>query len=161
MQTVYVLIGAPACGKTRWALRNAKLLGASILSADIVRDAIRRSGGDPFDGDRVFGDVRQQLEQQLASGASVIIDATHWQQQYRSYAVEAARAAGAKTVGVWFDIPLDVCLERNDSRLGSSPGLRREDPDTIRRIHAGLEPPAPDEFDELQSITIDDEQEPD
>jgi hypothetical protein len=75
--------------------------------------------------------------------------------------VEAARAAGAQLIGVWFDIPLEVCLGRNEARLGSSPGLRREDPDTIRRIHSGLEPPTLDEFDELQRVTLDDEQEPD
>ena len=153
MQTVYILIGAPACGKTYWALRNAKRLGAEIVSADVQRDSIRRAGGDPFDGDRVFADLGRQLHALLASGASVIVDATHWQRQYRTYAVEAARATGARSVGVWFDMPLEVCLRRNDIRLGSSPGLRREDPDIIRRIHSGLEPPTLDEVDEIVRVT--------
>ncbi|HEY4689324.1 MAG TPA: ATP-binding protein [Anaerolineae bacterium] len=152
MQTIYVLIGAPACGKTQWALRNAKRLGAFILSADVVREAIRQSGGDPFDGDRVFAELGQRLSERLLSGDSVIVDATHWQRQYRSYAVSAARAVGARIVGVWFDVPLEVCLQRNDSRLGSSPGLRREDPETIRRIHVGLELPSIEEFDEIHRI---------
>ncbi|MGH2593363.1 MAG: AAA family ATPase [Anaerolineae bacterium] len=153
MQTVYVLIGAPACGKTRWALQNAKRLGASVLSADVVRDEIRRAGGDPFEGDRVFAKLGLRLGERLACGASVIVDATHWQRQYRSYAVNSARAAGARVIGMWFDVPLDVCLQRNEQRIGASPGLRREDPDTLRRIHAGLEPPALDEFDVIQRIT--------
>jgi predicted kinase len=153
MQTVYVLIGAPACGKTQWALRNARPLGASILSVDIVRDEVRRSGGDPFDGDRIFGELEQRLCAQLATGTSVVVDATHWQRAYRAYAVRAARATGAQAIAVWFDVPLDVCLARNATRMGSSPGLRREEPDTIRRIHAGLEPPAPDEFDAIRRVT--------
>jgi len=153
MQTVYILIGAPACGKTRWALQNARRLGATLLSADAVREAIRQTGGDPFDGDRVFAELGQRLHEQIGSGASVIIDATHWQRQYRSYAVSAARAAGAKIVGIWFDVSLEACLRRNESRLGTSPGLRREDPDIVRRIHAGLEPPTLDEFDAVERIT--------
>ena len=155
MQTVYVLIGAPACGKTHWAVRNARRLGAVILSADIVRDAIRRAGGDPFDGDRVFAELGRRLKEQMASGASVIVDATHWQRSYRAYAVSAAQAAGARVIGVWFDTPLEICLQRNAIRIGGSPGMRREDPETIRRIYAGLEPPAKNEFDDAWRITAD------
>lgn len=154
MQHVYILIGAPACGKTRWALSQARQLNVSILSADIIRDDIRRAGGDPFDGDRVFSEMGRRLDQLLAEGASIIVDATHWQRQYRAYALTSARAAGAKTIGVWFDISLDVCLQRNDRRSGTRPGLRREDPETLRRIHAGLEPPGRDEFDEIRRITF-------
>ena len=152
MQTVYILIGAPACGKTRWALRNARRLHASVLSADIVRDDLCRAGGDPFDGDRVFAQLGQRLGERLAKGESVIVDATHWRRQYRAYAVDAAVAARAKVVGVWFDVPLEECLRRNEQRVGSSPGLRREDPETIRRIHNGLELPSIKEFDEIQRI---------
>jgi len=153
MQSVYVLIGAPACGKTYWALQNAERLHATILSADTVRDEIRRAGGDPFDGDRVFAEVGRKLDGLLAQGESVIVDATHWQRLYRAYAVDSARAARAQVVGVWFDIPLSVCLQRNDERLGDSPGLRREEPDVLRRIHAGLEPPGADEMDEILLLT--------
>ncbi len=152
MPTVYVLIGAPACGKTSWALQNARRLGALVLSADVVRDEIRRAGGDPFDGDRVFADLDTRLRERLAGGASVIVDATHWQRAYRAYAVNAARAVGARLVAVWFDVPLEECLQRNEGRLGSSPGLRREDPDTIRRIHSGLELPSIEDFDEIQCV---------
>lgn len=158
MQNVYVLIGAPACGKTRWSLRNAKSLGATVVSADVVRDAIRRSGGDPFDGDRVFAALDERLQQQLAAGDSVIADATHWRREFRAYAIRAARAVGAQAVGVWFDVPLEVCLQRNEGRLGSSPGLRREDPETIRRIHTGLEPPTLEEFEQVARITLDHDQ---
>jgi len=152
MPTVFVLIGAPACGKTRWAVRHAKRLDAVIVSADTVRDEIRRAGGDPFDGDRVFSQLDHRLRNQLAAGQSVIVDATHWRRLYRAYAVDAARDAKARAVGVWFDVPLEVCLQRNAGRLGSSPGLRREDPDTIRRIHSGLELPSIADFDEVWRI---------
>lgn len=155
MQIVYILIGAPACGKSQWALRNARRLNAAILSADAVRDDVRRAGGDPFDGDRVFAEVERRLGQRLAEGASVVVDATHWQRRYRAYAVAGARARGAKVVGVWFDIPLEVCLSRNDRRLGDSPGLRREDPEVLRRIHAGLEGPTLDEVDEIVRVADD------
>ncbi|HLF29033.1 MAG TPA: ATP-binding protein [Anaerolineae bacterium] len=152
MQTVYILIGAPGCGKTSWALQNAGRLGATILSVDVVRDEIRRNGGDPFDGDRVFNELSARLAERLAGGASVILDATHWQRPYRAYAVNCARASGAKVVAIWFDIPLAVCLRNNETRLGNSPGLRREDPETIRRIHIGLELPSIEDFDEIWRI---------
>jgi protein phosphatase len=155
MQTVYVLIGAPACGKTHWALQNAKRLDAVILSSDVVRDEIRRAGGDPFDGDQVFNEIEQRLRQQLMLGHSVIVDATHWRREYRAYAVNAARDATARRVAVWFDVPLDVCLQRNEGRLGDSPGLRREDPDTVSRIYAGLELPSIEDFDEIRRIRED------
>lgn len=155
MPTVYILIGAPACGKTYWAARNAKRLGTIVLSVDAARDEIRRAGGEPFDGDRVFAQLDRRLREQLSAGQSVIVDATHWKREYRAYAVDAAREAGARTVAVWFDVPLEVCLRRNESRLGSSPGLRREDPETIHRIHTGLELPSIEDFDEVRRIRED------
>jgi predicted kinase len=154
MQFVYILIGTPACGKTCWATRNAQCLGVTILSADVIREDLRRSGGDPFDGKWVFATMARRLEQLLAEGTSAIVDATHWRRAYRAYAVERARSAGALAVGVWFDIPLDICMTRNAARLGSQPGMRREEPETLRRIHVGLEPPTPDEVDHVRRITM-------
>lgn len=154
MSTLYVLIGAQGAGKTSWARHNRERLNAVVLASDDVRnDMVAQGRGDPRAGDQVFAEVERRLRQLLASGQNVILDATHWQRRYRCYALDAAREFGYRTVAVWFDLPLQVIQARNAGRGDTAWGYRAEDSEFVARVHAGLEPPGADEFDEVWRIS--------
>ncbi len=154
MNTLYILIGAQGAGKTHWAERNRERLNAVVLASDDVRnDMVAQGWGDPRDGDQVFAEVERRLRRLLATGQDVILDATHWQRRYRRYALDAAREYGYRTVAVWFDLPLEVVQARNAGRDDTAWGYRAEDSAFVARVHAGLEPPGADEFDEIRRMT--------
>lgn len=156
MHTLYVLIGAQGAGKSAWAERNRERLNAVVLASDDVRnDMVTQGWGDPRDGDQVFAEVARRLRRLLATGQNVILDATHWQRRYRRYALDAAREYGYRTVAVWFDLPLEVVQARNTGRSDTTWGQRAEDNAFVARVHAGLEPPGTDEFDEIRRMTDD------
>ena len=149
MKTLYVLIGAPGSGKSAWARENGLRLGAVVVGSDDVRGEFEARGGNPLDGDAVFAEVERRARDRLAAGQSVILDATHYRRQYRTYAIGLARDLGARRVAIWFDVPLAECLRRNAGRTGGTFGDEPVPDQVVRDIFAHLQPPRPDEFDEI------------
>ncbi len=152
MTTVYVLIGAPGSGKSTWARENAARLKAAVVSSDEVRREFHANGQNPLNGDRVFAEVERCAREHLRAGSSVILDATHFLPKYRTYALYLAGDFQARRVAIWFDVPLAVCLRRNAQRTDQTFGAEPVSEDIVRNIHARLQPPRQDEFDEIERI---------
>ena len=69
--------------------------------------------------DRVFRTLRYLLRQRLAIGRPVhYIDATNLTPQERAPYVAIGQAYGCEVEAVFFDVPLEVCRERNARRHG-------------------------------------------
>lgn len=149
MNTLYILIGAPGSGKSTWARENAARFGAAVVGSDDVRNDFHANGQNPLDGDAVFAEVERRARHLLCAGRSVILDATHYRRRYRTYALGVARDLGARRVAIWFDVPLAECLNRNARRLGTAFGGEPVPSQVIRDIFEHLQPPRPDEFDEI------------
>lgn len=152
MPTLYVLIGIPGSGKSTWARENAQRLHAVVVSSDSVRRDLRAHGQNPLDGDLVFADVEHRAREQLRAGRSVILDATHSLRKYRTYALYLAGDFHARRIAIWFDVPLEVCLRRNVQRTKQIFGEEEVPEAVVRRMHARLQPPGKDEFDEIVRI---------
>ena len=152
MNTVYVLIGAPGSGKSTWARENAARFGAVVVGSDDVRNDFHANGQNPLDGDAVFAEVERRARDVLRAGRCVILDATHYRRRYRTYAVDVARDLGARRVALWFDVPLAECLRRNAHRSVMAFGGEPVPSQVVRDIFGQLEPPRPDEFDEIVRI---------
>ena len=156
MSVVYLLLGAQGSGKSTWANANAGRLGAALLASDDVRNELESSrAGDPNDGDRVFQVVEAQLEWLLSQNRTVIVDATHARKTWRRNEIAIARQHGARVVGVWFDLPLEICLARNAAKPGLTWGDRVVPEDLLRWVWRGFEQPEADEFDEVWRVTAD------
>lgn len=151
---VYILIGAQGSGKSTWARANAARLQAEVLASDEVRNELETTKqGDPEDGDQVFAVVETRLADLLAARRNVIVDATHAVRDWRKNHLAIARRAGARTVAVWFDVPLGVALQQNRRKPGGPLwGDRRVPEPVVRGIHRKLEPPGEDEFDEIWRV---------
>jgi protein phosphatase len=147
--TLYVLSGLPGAGKSTWARDNANRLHATVVCSDDVRCDLEADGRDPWDGDVVFAEVERRARLLLEAARSVIVDATHFQRRYRTYLRHLGIGIGVHRVAIWFDVPLEICLERNAGRSGLAFGDRRMTDEFVRGLADVFEPPAHDEFDEI------------
>ena len=152
MPTLYVLIGLPGSGKSHWAQTNADRIGAVVVGSDDVRAEFQALGENPHDGNAVFAEVERRARALLQADRSVILDATHYQRRYRTYAIDLARQLRVPCVAVWFDTPLASALQRNGWRTGDRFGAQRVPDHIIRDMAAHFDPPGGAEFDRVVRI---------
>ena len=93
---------------------------------------------------------RASIAQALAAGRSVVVDNTNLRSTDRAPLIAAARAAGAKVAGYFFDATAKECLARNRAREGKA----RVPDVAIHVARARLEPPTREEgFEALFIVT--------
>lgn len=153
MAIIYLLIGLQGSGKSVWAKENAGRLEAEVISSDEIRNELEAKGEKEIDNERVFTIFNQRLEELLKARRNVILDATHARRAWRADSLKIARQHGATVVGVWFDVPLAVCRQRNASRKGKRWGERAVPDNFLLGVARGFEGPGLGEFDEVWRIT--------
>lgn len=116
MTQAIISIGLPGCGKSTVLKPMAEKLGYTYLNADDIREELT---GDPANH-AMEADVWQLVYARAAEGlhyGGVIIDATHTKRKDRREMIEHLRRHGAdEIIGLWFDIPYEVCAARNAAR---------------------------------------------
>lgn len=116
---IVVLVGLPGSGKSTY-LEHRKVSG---LSSDAIRRLLADDETDQTIHVRVFQTLRYLLEQRLAIGRPMTyIDATNLTPEERRPYIEIGRAWGCDVEAVFFDVPLEVCMERNARRDRVVPG---------------------------------------
>jgi len=129
---IVVLVGLPGSGKSTY-LERAGALG---LSSDAIRKLLADDETDQTIHVRVFETVRFLLAQRLAIARPVTyIDATNLTPEERRPYIEIGRAHGCEIEAVFFDVPLEVCRERNARRNRVVPE------DVLIKMAAKLTPP--------------------
>src|SRR5260370_19342863 len=92
-------------------------MGARGLSSDGIRKLLADDETDQTIHMRVFETLRYLLVQRLAIGRPVTyIDATNLTPEERRPYLEIGRAWECEVEAVFFDVPLEVCLDRNARR---------------------------------------------
>jgi predicted kinase len=130
-----LLIGIPASGKS--SFYKARFADTHVrLNQDMLRTPHR---------------LWMLRDACLAAGASFVLDNTNVTRAGRAEHLEAARAAGFRVEGYFFDGGPAEALLRNRGRAG-----RARVPDAaVRGMSARLEPPAPEEgFDALRRVRL-------
>ncbi|EOM77071.1 AAA family ATPase [Rhodococcus rhodnii] len=95
--------GASGSGKSTTARAVGALLDAPVLRSDVVRKEILAPGADPYTPDRLAATYRELVRrgaEELASGRSVVLDATWLDPAERHAAVAAAHRTQAEIVQV-------------------------------------------------------------
>ncbi len=130
--TVVLAIGLPGSGKSSWFKRN----NITPLSSDMVRQLLFDDAQEQRFQDLVFSNLRSMLKARLIARRPLnYVDATNLTPHERSSWVKLAKDYGYEVQAVFFDVPLEVCMERNRRRE------RFVDEDVMRRMSSKLKAP--------------------
>jgi predicted kinase len=133
---IVVLVGLPGSGKSTYL----EQMGVRGLSSDGIRKLLADDETDQTIHVRVFETLRYLLVQRLAIGRPVTyIDATNLTPEERRPYLEIGHAWECAVEAVFFDVPLEVCLDRNARRHRVVPQ------EALAKMAAKLVPPTMEE----------------
>ena len=140
---VVLTIGLPGSGKTSWFRRRA----ITPLSSDLLRMMLFDDMAEQRYQDLVFSTLRYLLRaRMIARMPWNYVDATNLSPRERRGWIKMAQEFGYEVQAVFFDVPLEVCTERNLRRNRVVPE------DVMQRMAQKLRAPT---FDEgFSKITV-------
>ena len=131
-----MLVGLPGSGKSTYLAK----LGVTAISSDDIRRLLTDDATNQAIHRTVFALVRMFVRRRLELGMPVTyVDATNLVPWERRPYIKLAELYGAEPGAIFFDVPLEVCRERNRSRTRVVPD------EALERMAARLVPPAADE----------------
>lgn len=131
-----ITVGLPGSGKSTYFAR----LGVNPVSSDEVRRLILDDPHDQTNNRRVFAIVRYLVRQRIAVGRpETYVDATHLTPWERRPYVKIAQRYGCELEALYFDVPMEVCIQRNRQREPMVPE------EAIREMASRMIPPAVEE----------------
>jgi len=141
--TVILAIGLPGSGKSSWFKRH----NVRPLSSDLLRELLFDDAEEQRFQDLVFSNLRSMLKARLIARRPMnYVDATNLTPHDRHSWIKLAKDYGYDVQGLFFDVPLEICMERHQRRGRLVPE------DIMRRMAAKLKPPT---FEEgFSKITV-------
>jgi predicted kinase len=141
--TVVLAIGLPGSGKSSWFKRH----NIHPLSSDLLRELLFDDAQEQRFQDLIFSNLRSMLKARLIARRPMnYVDATNLTPHDRHSWIKLAKDYGYDVQGVFFDVPLDVCMERHQRRGRVVPE------DIMRKMASKLKPPT---FEEgFSKITV-------
>jgi predicted kinase len=143
------LIGLPGSGKSTCARSLLAVHpSSSLISTDTIRAQLFGDAADQGAWLKVWLEVRQQMQAAVECQVPLTIyDATNVVRRQRRDAIALARSCGfTRIIAIWVDVPLEVCLARNQQRDRVVPT------DVILRMQRRLEGAPPSLAEDLDGL---------
>ena len=133
-----VLIGPSGSGKSTFASRH--FLPTEVLSSDFCRGLVSDDENSQSATNDAFDVLHYIAAKRLAAGRLTVVDATNVQREARQPLVKLAREYHTLPVAIVFNLPEDVCQERNRDRADRDfgPHVIRNQRSQLRRSIKGL-----------------------
>jgi len=129
---IVITVGLPGYGKSTYLAQH----GLNAISSDEIRRLIVDDPEDQTVHKQVFATIRYLIRQRIAAGRQIThVDATHLARWERRPYVQIARRYDCELEVLFFDVPVEVCIERNRLRGRVVPEQ------AIRDMAALLQPP--------------------
>jgi predicted kinase len=129
---VVLAIGLPGSGKSSWFKRH----NVTPLSSDLMRTLLFDDVHEQRYQDLVFSNLRSMLKARLIAKRPMnYVDATNLTPKERQHWIKLAKDYNYEVHAVFFDVPLEVCVERHQRRDRVVPE------DVMRRMAAKLKAP--------------------
>jgi predicted kinase len=148
---VVLAIGLPGSGKSSWFKRH----NVTPLSSDLLRSLLFDDPTEQRFQDLVFSNLRSMLKARLIARRPMnYVDATNLTSHDRHSWIKLAKDFGYEVQAVFFDVPLEVCLERNRKRE------RVVGEDVLRRLASKMKQPSFEEgFSKITVVRVKPKQE--
>jgi predicted kinase len=116
---IIVLMGLPASGKSSFARELIKTYPSfRRVNKDTVREMINFSEWT-HKGEALVQNIRDAIIHEIiTSGYDVVIDDTNLQQVHIDKFNDIAELYDAKIEFIYFDVPLEECIRRDNLRVG-------------------------------------------
>ena len=140
---IVITVGLPGAGKSTYLAK----IGVNAISSDEMRRLLADDPADQSIHRRVFAAIRYMVRERLALGRrETFVDATNLTRWERRQYIQLGDLYSAGVEAMFFDVPVEVCIERNARRTRSVPQQ------VVREMAARLQPPTLDEG--LAGVTV-------
>lgn len=153
MKHFWILCGCPASGKSTYFKSKCVKDNVAVVSRDEIRFSLLNDEDDYFaKEDEVLATFYKRINENLANPDInlVVADATHLNEKSRAELFRNVTIPKDVSVGaLCFEVPLNVCLERNEQREGRAKVPRG----VIKRMYYSYTRPTEEEgFDKIMVI---------
>ena len=134
-KTLWLMCGVPGSGKSTWVKEQIAEKGGVHCSRDEIRFSLLKEGEDYFaHEDEVVALWLEKVTNAINDPEveNIYVDATHLTEKARAKVLGELPKGDYFVTTVFFDVPLETCIKRNDNRTGRALVPHS----VIRRMHA-------------------------
>ena len=159
MANLTLVCGLPGSGKSTYLSQFKHNFNCSVISRDEIRFSLLKEGEAYFaHEEEVCKTLWNKINESLAANKNTYVDQTSLTPDSRSYLLKHITTHYKLCNIIWFDIPTNICLERNENRKGTKAYVPRG---VIRRMATQMTPPSYKEafdnifiYDENNKLTL-------
>ena len=153
---LYICCGVPGSGKSTF-LNEMADPSEKIISRDNIRFSLLKPGENYFSHEKeVYSTFVKSITDSINNGFNTYADATHLNEYSRYKLFHALKNRGChplKKVAIYFEVPLNICKERNNNRFGTKTYVPEED--LIKMYGNFVHPHKYEGFDEIYRVNED------
>ena len=118
MSKMYVMIGAPGCGKSTY-IKNHIKDNEIVISRGTIRFSMLKDEDEYFSKEKqVYDEFIKQINAAIADETDFYVDQTSLNRGARNKLFSRLEKRPEQVIGIYFNTPLETILQRNAQRTG-------------------------------------------